>query len=55
MLRMIPNWQDRHIGCYFCHTTISVKYLVKISGMEVYCCNRCAATHSDKFDKGELK
>lgn len=51
MIKPILNWQDREFRCYFCHTTVSVKYIVELSGRNVYSCNRCALKHADEEKK----
>ena len=52
MMRPIPNWREREFRCYFCHTTVSVKYMVKDdSGRDVYACNRCALKHANEETK----
>ena len=51
MIRPIPNWQDREHWCYFCHTTVSVKYIVDLSGRNVYSCNRCALKYINEENK----
>lgn len=43
-IELIPNWNKRNLGCYFCGETRSVKYLMTIDKFpyKVFCCNKCA-------------
>lgn len=55
-IKLIPDWQNRNIRCYFCGSSKSVKYEKKIfdpvlddtKPSTVYICNRCALTHNEK-------
>ena len=54
--KLIPDWQNSNIRCYFCGSTKSVKYEKKIfdpvlddtKPSTVYVCNRCALLRSGK-------
>lgn len=41
-MQIVPNWLDKHLSCYFCNTTKSVKYAVKHNGSCFHLCNICA-------------
>lgn len=51
-MKMIANWQDKKLTCYFCGETRSVKYMVEEfdrfksdEPFEVCSCNKCALEH----------
>ena len=53
-MKIIPNWQDKLLWCYFCGETKSVKYIVELKGaicdnkrLEVCACNKCALIYSN--------
>ena len=48
-MKLIPNWRDKNLKCYFCGETRSVKYTTEIQTQsesiktrEVCVCNKCA-------------
>jgi hypothetical protein len=53
-IKLIPDWQNRNIRCYFCGSSKSVKYEKRIfdpvlddtKPSTVYVCNRCALLRS---------
>ena len=57
-MELIPNWQDKDYGCYFCGETRSVKYMLEIINpvdsdkpIKVPVCNKCALRYADKEKK----
>lgn len=54
-MKLIPNWQDQNLSCYFCGKTRSVKYELEIHSFEsdvpkkVCVCNTCVLTQN-KFE-----
>ena len=58
-MKIIPNWQEKKLKCYFCGETRSVKYLVEEfdrfqadEPFEVCACNKCALLHDHPTEKG---
>ena len=56
-MKIVPNWQNKNVRCYFCGETRSVKYTVCIEEYDyhdtVYCCNQCALRFQKKYTEGE--
>lgn len=59
-LKLIHDWQNKNLKCYFCGQTRSVKYTTKIQTLseniktrEVCVCNKCAL--QDLIDKEFIK
>lgn len=55
-MKVIPIEKRNKYKCYFCGTTKSVKYIVKINDTifsdkpsNVCCCNKCALVFNDKI------
>ena len=58
-MKIIPNWQEKKLKCYFCGETRSVKYFVEEfdrfkadEPFEVCACNKCALERSLENEKG---
>lgn len=58
-MKIIPNWQEKKLKCYFCGETRSVKYFVEefdrfkaYEPFEVCACNKCALLHYNPTEKG---
>ena len=52
-MKIIPDWQNKQLRCYFCGETRSVKYTVEVKStvykdkaQRVCACNKCALIHS---------
>ena len=47
-MRLIEDWQNNNLRCFFCGMDKSVKYTVHIDKVPyiVYACNRCALIHA---------
>ena len=52
--KLINDWQNKNLRCYFCGSTKSVKYSIKISDSvidnkttEVCVCNKCILKHNN--------
>lgn len=48
-MKLIDNWTNKKLRCYFCGSTKSVKYTVNVFDptisnklTDVCCCNKCA-------------
>lgn len=39
---MLPEDREKHTTCFFCNSSLSVKYFVRIGVADVPCCNLCA-------------
>lgn len=54
-MKIISNWKNKNLRCYFCNETRSVKYTMEIfdtvidnKPTEVYVCNKCALKYNNK-------
>ena len=58
-MKIIPNWQDKKLTCYFCRETRRVKYLFEafdgFGEISVPCCNKCILLYSHPTEKGGAK
>lgn len=41
-MKLIENWKNRPLRCFFCGSSHSVKYEVDHDGKTVYACDKCA-------------
>lgn len=53
-MKLIPNWQEKKLTCYFCRTSKSVKYVVNVLDLfqedepfEVNACSMCALLNKE--------
>ena len=55
-MKLMPLEERKGKKCYFCGTSLSVKYKVKITDpeeKEVHCCNRCVAIFTTRNSKND--
>lgn len=53
-MKLIQNWQEKKLTCYFCRTSKSVKYVVEVLDIyqadepfEVNACSLCALLNEE--------
>lgn len=57
-MKLIPNWQDKKLECYFCGETRSVKHTMEVINpvesdkpIKVPVCNKCALRYANTQSK----